>query len=303
LYLLNRGMDNILFMFFICLAAYIVLYVLGRYYLLEPFESGEKERAQRMAAMHAAPSVYNTTGIREDLVGDMPYATSPIMKLDDYEYSMIFQSEGNRDAQRRSISDAMTAYPLDWCALPPSAALFQTSQEGFTNAVAIDRAAAPADVSEFNSISGTAEQPPDMDALEEEEKKLLAMYKPEHTKDLIHYSLKDAKKLVKRMYEKRGLVADVQKSSQGENVFEIVEVTPKHPVIVWEDDVVSPQNREIIRGENRINVPITVNDMSAGLDPFYEPNSSTRLGKNDYTKWTPGLERQFAPTYTGAGWN
>ena len=295
-------MDYILFMFFICLGAYVVLYVLGRYYLLEPFESGETERARKMAALHAAPSIYNTTGIREDLVGDLPYATNPIMRLDDYEYSMIFQSEGNRDAQRRSISDAMSRYPSDWCALPPSAALFQTSQEGFTNAVARDQAAAPADVSEFDSISGTAEQPPDMDAIEEEEKKLLAMYKPEDTKDLIHYSLKDAKHLVKKMYEKWGLVADVQKSKQGENVFEIVEVTPKNPVIVWEDDPISPQDRETIRGENRINVPITVNDMSAGLDPFYEPNSSTRLGKNDYTKWTPGLERQFAPTYTGNGW-
>jgi hypothetical protein len=295
-------MDYILFMFFICLGAYVVLYVLGRYYLLEPFTSGETERARKMAAMHAAPSTYNTTGIREDLVGDLPYATNPIMRLDDYEYSMIFQSEGNRAAQSRSISDAMSRYPSDWCALPPSAALFQTSQEGFTNAVARDQAAAPADVSEFDSISGTAEQPPDMDAIEEEEKKLLAMYKPEDTKDLIHYSLKDAKGLVEKMYEKRGLVADVQKSKQGENVFEIVEVTPKNPVIVWEDDPSSPQDRETIRGENRINVPITVNDMSAGLDPFYEPNSSTRLGKNDYTKWTPGLERQFAPTYTGAGW-
>ena len=295
-------MDYILFIFFICLGAYVVLYILGRYYLLEPFTSGETERARKMAAMHAAPSTYNTTGIREDLVGDLPYATNPIMRLDDYEYSMIFQSEGNRDAQRRSISDAMSRYPSDWCALPPSAALFQTSQEGFTNAVARDQAAAPADVSEFDSISGTAEQPPDMDAIEEEEKKLLAMYKPEDTKDLIHYSLKDAERLVKKMYEKRGLVADVQKSKQGENVFEIVEVTPKNPVIVWEDDPISPRDRETIRGENRINVPITVNDMSAGLDPFYEPNSSTRLGKNDYTKWTPGLERQFAPTYTGSGW-
>ena len=295
-------MDYILFIFFICLGAYVVLYILGRYYLLEPFTSGETERARKMAAMHAAPSTYNTTGIREDLVGDLPYATNPIMRLDDYEYSMIFQSEGNRDAQRRSISDAMSRYPSDWCALPPSAALFQTSQEGFTNAVARDQAAAPADVSEFDSISGTAEQPPDMDAIEEEEKKLLAMYKPEDTKDLIHYSLKDAERLVKKMYEKRGLVADVQKSKQGENVFEIVEVTPKNPVIVWEDDPISPRDRETIRGENRINVPITVNDMSAGLDPFYEPNSSTRLGKNDYTNWTPGLERQFAPTYTGSGW-
>jgi len=292
-------MDYILFMFFICLAAYCILYVLGRYYLLEPFAS---ENVRKMVAMHAAPSTYNTTGIREDLVGDLPYATNPIMRLDDYEYSMIFQSEGNRDAQRRSISDAMSRYPSDWCALPPSAALFQTSQEGFTNAVARDQAAAPADVSEFDSISGSAEQPPDRDAMEDEERKILAMYKPEDTKNLVHYSLKDATQLVKKMYEKRGLVADVQKSKQGENVFEIVEVTPKNPVIVWEDDASSPQDRETIRGENRINVPITVNDMSAGLDPFYEPNSSTRLGKNDYTKWTPGLERQFAPTYTGSGW-
>jgi len=298
-------MDNLVFMLLICAAAYVALYVIGHYYLLEPFKSYRDFEASAKAdaeVIKNAPSVYGIMDVREDIAGRPPYATNPIMRLDDYEYSMIFQSEGDRNAQRRSISDAMSRYPSDWCTMPPSSSLFQISQEGFVNAVQADSKAAPADVSAFESISGLAEQPPDLDAAEDEEKKVLAMYQPEETKDLINYSLKDAKRMIKQIYSKKGLVADLQKSSQGENVFEIVEVREKNPTIIWEDDVSTPENREIIRGENRINVPIAVSDTAAGLDPFYEPRSGTRLGTNDYTKWTPGLERQFAPTYTGNGW-
>jgi hypothetical protein len=38
------------------------------------------------------------------------------------------------------------------------------------------------------------------------------------------------------------------------------------------------------------------------LDPFFEPTTSTRADRSDYTKWTPGLQRMFAPTYPTADW-
>jgi hypothetical protein len=56
------------------------------------------------------------------------------------------------------------------------------------------------------------------------------------------------------------------------------------------------------RGEQVIEVPQTVNDLAAGLDPFFEPRTSTRYNRNDYTKWTPGLERSFAPTFPIKEW-
>ena len=56
------------------------------------------------------------------------------------------------------------------------------------------------------------------------------------------------------------------------------------------------------RGEEVIEVPYTASDVAAGLDPFFEPRSSVRDGKFDYTQWTPGLERMFAPTYPIKEW-
>jgi hypothetical protein len=158
---------------------------------------------------------------------------------------------------------------MDWTAQPPSSQLFQEKLEGFVNAVAAD--SAQVNTNEFNSISGTQEQPPDKDALEDAEKKLLATYNPEHTKDLIYYNLKDTKTLVKKMYAKKGLEAVIEKSNQGTNVFEIVETKELNPTIIWEDDPISEVNRKIIRGENRIEVPLYASDTAAGLDPFFEP--------------------------------
>ena len=57
------------------------------------------------------------------------------------------------------------------------------------------------------------------------------------------------------------------------------------------------------RGEDVIEVPYTASDLAAGLDPFFQPRNSVRDGKYDYTQWTPGLERMFAPTYPVKEWN
>jgi hypothetical protein len=288
----------------LCAIAFIILYISGRYYLREEgFENmnDEERKLERMAQLHAT-SIYNTTSIREDIPRDPAYATKPIMTLDDYEYSMVFQNEGNREAGKFEISQAMTRYPLDWCGRPPSDQLFQTSREAFTDKVAIDMKEAPVDEEEYDSISGVAELPPNTQALDDEERKLLQTYKPESTKDLLHYSLMDAKQLAKRYYKKKGLIPIIEPSKQGENVFEIVELKEINPKIVWEDEVQNPENRTELRGEGKLEVPQIVNDTAAGLDPFFEPRTTVRMNRHDYTKWTPGLERTFAPTYTGNGW-
>jgi len=287
-------MELILLIILLALVGYLVIYIGGRYYLREGFKSN---------TCKGQPPIYDTTAVLAELAPDTPYATTPIYKLEDYdttEYGVIFQNEGSRVAGKREISDAMVQYPMAWAQRPPSDQLFQNRREGFVDAALKDLRAQPINTEEFNSISGKKEQPPDMEALEEEERKILQMYQPEDTKDLLHYNITDAKRLVKRLYDKRGLVADIQESKQGPNVFEIVEVTEKNPVIVYEEDIQA--NREVLRGENGIQVPQVVNDLAAGLDPYFEPRSRVRMDRHDYTKWTPGLERSFAPTYTAREW-
>jgi hypothetical protein len=293
-------MELVLLIVLLALLGYFTIYIRGRYYLRDGFTAEGFKAAE--VCRDDQPPVYDSTAVLEELSPDAPYATTPIYKLEDYdttEYGVVFQNEGNRVASKRMISDAMTRYPMSWTMRPPCNELFQNKQEAFVDAAKRD-AETPTNTDEFNSISGKKEQPPDKDALEEEERKILQMYQPEDTKDLINYSIDDASRLVKRLYDKRGLVADVQESKQGPNVFEIVEVTEKNPVIVYEEDVQA--NREVLRGENAIQVPQVVNDLAAGLDPYFEPRSRVRMNRHDYYKWTPGLERSFAPTYTAREW-
>ena len=273
--------------------ALLSLYVSGRYYLRESMTDAK------------GPAVYDTTAVRADLVPDRPFAGEPIRSLADYEggagtfeTDAVFANEGNRAAGRAEINAAMSGYPLDWAKLPPSSERFQKYREAFVDAS--QKAVSPS-TEQFNSIQGASMVPPDQDAVDAEELKILAMYKPEKAQDLINYSLDDAETLVKKLYDRRGLVATVEPSKQGRNVFEVVEVKKKDEPIVWEDDVPAPQRYEL-RGEEQITVPTYVNDLASGLDPYYEPRASMRMNKNDYTQWTPGLERQFAPTYPVKSW-
>ena len=156
----------------------------------------------------------------------------------------------------------------------------------------------------YNEIDGSDMTPPDTDAMESEEKKILQTYKPECSKGLLQYSVDDVKGLVDRVYGKRGLVPVIEKSKQGENIWEITEVKEKHPHIVWEDDLERETQRQRMekRGEEVIEVPYTASDVAAGLDPFFQARNSVRDGKFDYYQWTPGLERMFAPTYPIKAW-
>ena len=71
---------------------------------------------------------------------------------------------------------------------------------------------------------------------------------------------------------------------------------------MWEDDVKTERDVMTQRGEEVIEVPYTATDMAAGLDPFFQSRRGVRDGKYDYTEFTPGLERMFAPTYPIKSW-
>ena len=146
--------------------------------------------------------------------------------------------------------------------------------------------------------------PPNTEAIDEEEKKILQTYQPESSKGLLEYSVDDVKALLEKVYSRKGLIPVIEKSKQGNNVWEITEVKEKNPKIVWADEQEKEIQREAMtqRGEEVIEVPYTATDLAAGLDPFFQARNSVRDGKYDYTQWTPGLQRMFAPTYPIKNW-
>ena len=232
---------------------------------------------------------------------ETPFTTAPIMNLDDYEVSSIFQNRGSREASKQQLSDAMTRYPLDWSVQSPDSQVFQEGQVQWEKKK-VENYENPPNTAAYQNIDGSNMIPMDTETQEEEEKKILQMYQPKSSKELLHYSVDDVQQLMDRVYKKRGLIPVIHKSKQGENMWEITEVKEKDPTIVWEDDVQTEREVQTQRGEQSIEVPITASDLSSGLDPFFSERSSTRHGKNDYTQWTPGLERMFAPTHPVKAW-
>jgi signal peptidase I len=235
-----------------------------------------------------------------------PYATTPINGVDDYEYSMVFQNEGDNKALTKAQRDLlMSKYPMDWSTQPPSSELFQQGLAKFKEGFKSEK---PMEWSEdiYKQVSGDNMIPPDTRALELQEREILATYVPKKPGELTTYDAADAKEIIKRIYAKKGQVAEYQEVKPG--VFVIVQARDKNEKIVYEDDAQASGEAPATMdanpavGENTIVVPPAAKEVQEGLDPFFTPNAKTRDGKWDYTSWTPGLERMFAPTEPRQNW-
>lgn len=234
--------------------------------------------------------------------GMFPYSTSPIDSLDQYEVDVVFQNEGDRELKQQQINQLSRQFPLDWSFYPPNSSKFQSEQakyiEGFSTQSSAEDLNAP-----YKEIGDGNLVPPDTLEMEKEEQKILATYAPQKTADLTKYDLDDAQDLVAKIYQKKGMIPTVV--SKGQNVFEVVSTRNVNEKIEYEDDLQdAPASSSPLMsaGEATIEVPAVATKTAAGLDPFYEPTTQTRSDRSDYQRWTPGLERMFAPTYPTKDW-
>jgi hypothetical protein len=241
--------------------------------------------------------------VEEEL--NKPYATDPIRSVDDYEYSLVFKNEGDR-AMTKAVRDAlMSKYPMDWSTQPPSSQGFQSGlaafKEAFANPSPIMTTGQQANP--YRNIDGSKMIPPDTQADELKEREILQTYTPKDPQSLTTYNAADAKELIEKIYDAKGLIAEYKET--GPNQFTIIGTRKKDEKIIYEDDPqVAPTGQGPIAaaGEGTIIVPAVAAEVQSGLDPFFTPSTKTRDGKWDYTSWTPGLERMFAPTEPQTNW-
>ncbi len=239
-----------------------------------------------------------------------PFLDTPIDNLDDYEYNMIFKSESDRPLTDPMRSKLMSQYPLDWSGYPPSSTEFQAGlQQSFENATMN----VPEDARPYQAVSGDSMQPPDTGSMEAEERRILMTYKPEFPPDPTAYDPADVEDLVKKIYAKRGLVPQLKKR-EGSNVYDIVGTTKIGEKVVFEDEVAAPASGKAVAeaGEGVTQGPLAasirggngnVAGMSVAPDRFFEESAGNVAGnKWDYTAWTPGLERSFAPSSPRREW-
>jgi len=252
---------------------------------------------------------FATKVIMEDDTGK-PYTTAPIMKLADYdgvtELDVIAEQEGERAVSDEKLQKLASARPYDWSSLPPVAKTFQDKQAQWMLENKITGSAAAANAVHFGGIGTnkvvegfSSVLPPDYEAIAEEEAKILSTYVPEKSANLMTYSTEDVNNLIERVYKNRGLKPEVKQAPNG--VYEVVAVRPLNEKVLYEDEVEAKIERET-GGMGTIEVPAAAEAAAAGLDPFYEPRTSMRPGRNQYMQWTPGLERAFAPTEDRVNW-
>jgi hypothetical protein len=233
-----------------------------------------------------------------------PYDTTPINSIDQYELDIVFKNEGDRELKQTQINQMTRRWPLDWANLPPSASRFQSEQAKYIEGFSARADPSSPDLNKpYQAIGAGNLTPPDTAAMEQEEKKILAAYAPKATQELTKYDVEDARELINQIYKPKGKIPEVEEVQP--NVFEIVRTRNMKEKIEYEDDLPdAPASSGPVSsvGEATINVPPAALETAAGLDPFYEPTTKTRSDRSDYTKWTPGLERMFAPTYPTTDW-
>jgi len=231
-----------------------------------------------------------------------PYTMDPIKSLDQYELEAVFTNEGDRELKKQQINQLTRRYPLDWTNYPPNASKFQSEQakyiEGFSSDSSAKKLNEP-----YKDIGDGNLTPPDTRAVEMDEKDILATYKPRKSGSMTSYHTYDAQKLLEQIYKPKGIKPIVERKEG--NVFEVVSTRSLKNKVEYEDDLPDAyvsSGSGIGPGEAVIEVPPTAVEVAAGRDPFYEPTTSTRSSRTDYMRWTPGLERMFAPTYPTTDW-
>jgi hypothetical protein len=244
----------------------------------------------------------NGLGVVYEESPEGPYTKDPINDIDDYEVPNVYQLTTNREMNKNTINKLTAQYPLDWSGLPPNSSRFQLERTDYLNGVY--NKPSP-DESVFKALEGGEIQPPDQDALDAEEAKMLATYRPRKSPNMTTYSIEDADRLIKEIYKKKGLIPEIKRDPQNPNVYQVVGTMEINPKIVWEDQ--APATFDALRGngqlmENTVRVPAAAIEV-ASADPFFNTDvTQTRDGRSDYRQWTPGLERAFAPTYAKSSW-
>jgi len=231
-----------------------------------------------------------------------PYTTEPISSIDQYELEAVFNNEGDRELKQTDINRMTRRYPLDWTNYPPNSSKFQSEQAKYIEGFSADSSATDLD-KPYEAIGAGNLTPPDTLEMEKKEREILATYAPKNAKNLTTYDIDDAQKLIENIYAPKGLMPSVVRKEG--NVFEVVSTRQINGKVEYEDDLPdAPASKQPIQsaGEATINVPAVATETAAGLDPFYEPTTATRSNRTDYMRWTPGLERMFAPTYPKADW-
>lgn len=238
-----------------------------------------------------------------------PSAGNSIQKLDDYEYSRVFTTEsGQRKEAATEIAKKLSTRALDWASLPFDSEEAARQQDEFIAGRLDTVYRDPASGVFFKAMEGEAVQPPDEVAEREREQKVLSEYRPTSiSKHTIDAETETVGELVHKLYESDPNWEPVLEKT-GENTYQITELRPKPRKERYADAQTTTLAMAEASGDYVPPEPVIhIEDRIRG-DPYFQKNgvadreNDRFWNYSDFNKWTPGLERMFAPTHDTREW-
>ena len=239
--------------------------------------------------------------------GEMTAAKTPINKLDDYEYTRIFTNENGPRGQlsQTTVNSLMAKHQWDWAKLPFVSEERALAEDEFIAGRKDTAFRDPKSGVFFKAVEGFAVQPPDIDTKESEEKASLEPFKSENAVHLIEHNIEDVAEMVKKMYADDPNWEPVVEKV-GDNTYRVSELRPRPKKEKYEEAQKEERTIEQAKDDGTISATVTVE--GGNNDPFFDKTGVVDYGNNryweysDFKKWTPGLERMFAPTLDQADW-
>jgi hypothetical protein len=243
---------------------------------------------------------------------DNSSAQTPIGRLDDYEYSRVYQSEKqsrNSPLSKETKDKLLSQRILDWASLPFNSEERAEQEDEFIAGRMENGFRDPKTGVFFSNMEGKQVLPPDEEALKLKEAALLSAYRPtEITKHVMDSETERVADLVSKMYaEDPNWEPVVEKT--GPHKWAVTELRPKTRKEKWEDaQTVSIATAEE-QGIATVNpsASIQIYDRQRN-DPYFDKqgikdsDNDRFWAYQDFNKWTPGLERMFAPTAENKAW-
>lgn len=276
---------------------------------------GNGNSTPSQVANQAADRTVMRTVMMEQIPGEQTSAQTPINRLDDYEYSRIFELENaprNAKLSKQQKNALTNQYVLDWSALPFNSEARASAEDAFVAARLEDGFREPKTGVFFKSVEGFEVAPPDHEGFEAREQKVMTGYKPtEVTKHVVDDEMERVAKVVAQTYSTDPNWEPIVEKT-GEHQYAVTELRPRPKKETYASEDAAPTVEEakaagLVSGQS-LNPNVTIQDSATSGDPFFDKGGVVDYSNNrfwryqDFNKWTPGLERMFAPTNETKAW-
>jgi len=253
----------------------------------------------------------NATRVVTESDVDRPWDTTPINSVDDYDRTQVYENERNSRHGAMStavINDLSNKYKMDWAQLPFNSEAKAAQEDAFVAGRLDNVYREPKSGTFFKNMMGDGLFPPNTDEREQNERRMLNSYKaPQVAKNEEEEETSMIGRLVKKLFASDKDYEPVVEKS-GANKWDITELRPKARTEQWADaDNGTSIDSAVRAGWVPPNPSMQIFDHGTNDPAFYRAgvadNDNGRFWNyKDFNKFTPGLERMFAPTLTTREW-